>query len=73
MIDTIKNAINEALGTAPAYWAPGVTPLGWSFKIEPSKVIVNSALEFKYKQRTVKGLEQLFEAKKMAVEIVVGV
>ena len=68
-IDQIKSIIAEKLGVSPAYWAPGVTALGWSFNVFPGKVVVNRLLGPDYRMRVRKGLKAAFTAAGMDVKI----
>jgi uncharacterized protein involved in tolerance to divalent cations len=69
----IKSVIDKAMGTPPAYWAPGATALGWSIAVYPGRVVINHQLGDVYRQRVAKGLAAAFESAGIAVQVETGV
>jgi hypothetical protein len=69
--ETIQAAIRKVLGAQAAFWAPGVTPLGWSFHVPPGtgKVIVNPALGAEAKRRYVTLLPAALESEGHSVTV----
>lgn len=69
---TLAEIINESFGTAPAYYAPGVTALGWTLAIsdDARSVTINPALGDEYKARVASGLQTLFNIKGLEVDVI---
>lgn len=66
----ITDALTDALGCGPGMWAPGVTPLGWSFKVHTDgALIINRLLGDEYKLRLRKHLPTVFEKAGLAVDM----